>query len=159
MKRAQNLAGKSFGRYKRPGPPPSLLTLADLSPEQISSAVVHSLAIKYACTQLHPTMIPDLLDRATVALIFSKRSTRTRVASESAANILKGSTMFLGKEDGQLGVNETLEDTAKVVGSMTEGFMARVNGHEDVEVCEACTEIRTCANSCLRRSPSTLPSR
>ncbi len=42
--------------------------------------------------------------------------------------------MFLGKEDIQLGVNETLEDSAKVIGSMVDGIMARVYAHEEVEV-------------------------
>jgi ornithine carbamoyltransferase len=42
--------------------------------------------------------------------------------------------MFLGKEDIQLGVNETLEDSAKVIGSMVDGIMARVGAHSEVEV-------------------------
>jgi ornithine carbamoyltransferase len=42
--------------------------------------------------------------------------------------------MFLGGQDIQLGVNETLADTAKVVGSMADGFMARVGAHEEIEV-------------------------
>lgn len=62
------------------------------------------------------------------------------MASESAAHLLGGNVMFLGKEDSQLGVNETLRDTAYVVGSMTEGFMARVNAHEEVAVSQ--TDVR-----------------
>ncbi|ORX34273.1 Aspartate/ornithine carbamoyltransferase [Kockovaella imperatae] len=120
------------GRFKRQGPPPSLLTLADLSPGQISRAISHALAIKYVATRLHPRDLPAVLEKQTIALIFSKRSTRTRVASETAAHLLGANAMFLGKEDAQLGVNETLRDTANVVGSMTEGFMARVNAHEEV---------------------------
>jgi ornithine carbamoyltransferase len=66
-------------------------------------------------------------------MIFSKRSTRTRVASETATQLLGGQPMFLGSADIQLGVNETLEDTAKVVGSMVDGIMARVGEHDEVE--------------------------
>lgn len=42
--------------------------------------------------------------------------------------------MFLGQDDIQLGVNESLEDTAKVVSSMVDGIMARVGPHSDIEV-------------------------
>lgn len=69
-----------------------------------------------------------------MALMFSKRSTRTRVASETAAAALGGHAMFLGSADVQLGVNESLRDTATVVGSMVDGIMARVGPHSDVEV-------------------------
>ena len=42
--------------------------------------------------------------------------------------------MFLGSQDIQLGVNESLLDTAKVVSSMADGIMARVGSHYDIEV-------------------------
>ena len=42
--------------------------------------------------------------------------------------------MFLGAADIQLGVNESLYDTARVVSSMVDGIMARVGDHADVEV-------------------------
>lgn len=42
--------------------------------------------------------------------------------------------MFLGGQDIQLGVNESLMDTAKVIGSMVDGIMARVGDHSEVEV-------------------------
>lgn len=42
--------------------------------------------------------------------------------------------MFLGSGDIQLGVNETLEDSAKVIGSMVDGMFARVGKHEEVAV-------------------------
>lgn len=42
--------------------------------------------------------------------------------------------MFLGSGDIQLGVNESLYDTAKVVSSMVNGIMARVGDHSEVEV-------------------------
>ncbi|KIR67687.1 ornithine carbamoyltransferase [Cryptococcus bacillisporus CA1873] len=114
-------------------PPPHLLTLADLSPEQISNLIATAAALKFVSKNAHTAAIPKRLDRRTVALIFNKRSTRTRVASETSVEALGGHPMFLGKDDIQLGVNETLEDTAKVVGSMTDGIMARVAGHEEIE--------------------------
>lgn len=42
--------------------------------------------------------------------------------------------MFLGSQDIQLGVNESLLDTSRVVSSMVDGIMARVGGHEEIEV-------------------------
>ncbi|SGY14443.1 BQ5605_C010g06184 [Microbotryum silenes-dioicae] len=77
------------------------------------------------------------LDHKTVALMFSKRSTRTRVASESAVHMLGGHPMFLGAGDIQLGVNESLYDTSRVVSSMVDGIMARVGHHSEVETLAA----------------------
>jgi ornithine carbamoyltransferase len=66
--------------------------------------------------------------------MFTKRSTRTRVASETSIKALGGHPMFLGPSDIQLGVNESLYDTAKIVSSMADGIIARVGGHEEIEV-------------------------
>lgn len=68
----------------------------------------------------------------TVAMMFSKRSTRTRVSTEAAVAQLGGQPMFLGKDDIQLGVNESLYDTAVVISSMVSCIFARVNKHADV---------------------------
>ena len=42
--------------------------------------------------------------------------------------------MFLGGQDIQLGVNESLLDTSRVISSMVDGIMARVGAHEEIEV-------------------------
>ncbi|MCJ1448249.1 MAG: ornithine carbamoyltransferase [Stictis urceolatum] len=63
---------------------------------------------------------------------FSKRSTRTRVSMEGAIVALGGHPMFLGKEDIQLGANESLRDTSVVISSMVSGLVARVGPHSDV---------------------------
>lgn len=49
-----------------------------------------------------------------VAMIFQKRSTRTRVSTETGMGLLGGRALFLGPTDIQLGVNESMKDTAKV---------------------------------------------
>jgi len=46
--------------------------------------------------------------------------------------------MFLGSQDIQLGVNESLLDTSKVVSSMVDGVMARVGAHSEIEVKRQC---------------------
>lgn len=68
----------------------------------------------------------------TVALLFSKLSTRTRVSTEGAIASMGGHPMFLGKNDIQLGVNESLYDTSKVISSMVSSIVARVGPHADV---------------------------
>lgn len=113
--------------------PPHLLTLADYSAEEIASLVQAALAFKLVAKKWGPALLPKTLQDRTVALMFSKRSTRTRVASETSVALLGGHAMFLGSQDIQLGVNESLRDTATVVGSMVDGIMARVKGHDEVE--------------------------
>lgn len=75
----------------------------------------------------------DKLLGKTVALIFSKRSTRTRLSSEGAAAFFGAQPMFLGKDDIQLGVNESLYDSAKVISSMVSAVFARVNSHSEIQ--------------------------
>lgn len=69
----------------------------------------------------------------TVALIFSKRSTRTRISTEGAVAFFGAQPMFLGKDDIQLGVNESFYDTTKVVSSMVSCIFARVNRHSEIQ--------------------------
>jgi ornithine carbamoyltransferase len=67
-----------------------------------------------------------------VAMTFSKRSTRTRVSTEGAVVAMGGHPMFLGRDDIQLGVNESLHDTSVVISSMVSAIVARVGPHSDV---------------------------
>jgi ornithine carbamoyltransferase len=92
--------------------PRSLLSLADLSVAEIQNLLQLSHALKRASKA--GERLEQSLSNKTVALMFSKRSTRTRVASESATAALGGHPMFLGASDIQLGVNESLLDTSKV---------------------------------------------
>lgn len=116
--------------------PPHLKTLADLSPAEITKLISNAFSMKAQAKSAVPLRIRQSLYGQTIALIFNKRSTRTRVASETATKLLGGHPMFLGGQDIQLGVNETLADSAKVISSMADGFMARVGAHEEIEVSE-----------------------
>ncbi|WVQ85351.1 ornithine carbamoyltransferase [Cryptococcus sp. DSM 104549] len=113
--------------------PRHLLTLADLSTAELTLLLQNAAALKHLVKTFGPNNTISSLDKSTIALLFNKRSTRTRVASESSITALGGHTMFLGKDDIQLGVNESLEDSAKVIGSMTDGIFARVGRHEEIE--------------------------
>lgn len=98
-----------------PRKPPALLTLADLTPAQITKIINKSAKLKAECRYpaTGASRISKSLADKTVALLFSKRSTRTRVASETSIKLLGGHPMFLGSSDVQLGVNESLKDTSK----------------------------------------------
>lgn len=69
----------------------------------------------------------------TMAMIFQKRSTRTRVSTETGIARLGGHALFLGAEDIQLGVNETARDTARVLARYNDVILARVYGHNLIE--------------------------
>ncbi|KAI8873044.1 ornithine carbamoyltransferase [Ramicandelaber brevisporus] len=114
-------------------PVPHLLSMRDLTTPQIVSLVNSSLKLKHYAKNAGVTSAPSQpLKGQTLAVMFSKRSTRTRVSAESAMAYLGGHAMFLGSQDIQLGVNESLLDTAKVISSMVSGIMARVYKHEEV---------------------------
>ncbi|CAG8549075.1 1019_t:CDS:2 [Rhizophagus irregularis] len=108
-------------KYYSPAPPgiPHYLTHADLSAKEIYNLLTLAIQHKYNVKYLNKSSGAPLAGK-TLAVMFSKRSTRTRVATESAVAYLGGQPMFLGSQDIQLGVNESLLDTAKVVSSMVD---------------------------------------
>ncbi|EEB95758.1 hypothetical protein MPER_05221, partial [Moniliophthora perniciosa FA553] len=117
----------------------------DLSVPQIKRLLAHSFYSKQITKPWLQPQTPNShkknqlklpsqsLFNKTVALLFSKRSTRTRVAAETSVSLLGGRALFLGREDIQLGVNESPRDTARVIGGMCEGIFARVGAHEEIE--------------------------
>jgi len=73
------------------------------------------------------------LARRTLAMIFEKASTRTRVSFEAGMAQLGGSAMFLSPRDTQLGRGEPVADTARVLSRMVDCVMIRANAHASVE--------------------------
>lgn len=67
-----------------------------------------------------------------MSMIFQKRSTRTRVSTETGIALLGGHALFLGPSDIQLGVNESMKDTAIVLSRFNSVILARVYGHKDI---------------------------
>jgi ornithine carbamoyltransferase len=150
---------------------PHLMTLADLSGPQILRAVNHAYHLKQLST---PWLAPQLgsgkqprlrmpsqsLFNKSIALLFSKRSTRTRLAAETAALLLGGRAIFLGKDDIQLGVNESPRDTARVIGGMCQGIFARVGDDSEIEVGVTSRVLNLRSDTChfvLRNSQNTHP--
>jgi len=124
---------------------PHLMTLADLSSSQIHNIVSHAhhlkhISLPWLSPQQRGVKTPKLrmpsqsLFSKSIALLFSKRSTRTRLSAETAAILLGGKALFLGRDDIQLGVNESARDTARVIGGMCQGVFARVGDHSEIEV-------------------------
>ena len=69
----------------------------------------------------------------TMAMIFMKSSTRTRVSFEVGTCQLGGHALFLSPRDVQLGRGEPIRDTARVLSRMVDGIMIRTFAHSDIE--------------------------
>jgi ornithine carbamoyltransferase len=72
------------------------------------------------------------LEGRSLAMIFQKASTRTRVSFEVAMEQLGGHALYLNASDLQLGRGETVADTARVLSSYVDAIMARVFSHDDI---------------------------
>jgi len=105
----------------------SLLTWLDYSAEEIWYLLNLSKKVKAE------GVIPQRFSGKTIALIFEKRSTRTRCAFETAFGEEGGHPVFLSTADIQLGAKESVEDTARVLGRMFSAIQFRGFKQETVE--------------------------
>ena len=112
-----NLRGKSLG---------SLLHLTKEEIEQILNTS-ESLKFKLLRGEEYP-----LLKGKTLAMIFEKPSTRTRVSFEVGMWQLGGYALYLSANDLQLGRGETIADTAQTLSRYVNGIMARVFAHQTI---------------------------
>ena len=105
------------------------LTLLDIPKEEIKNLVHRAIELK-KMTKENIAYTP--LQNKTLALLFDKSSTRTRVSFEVGMTHFGGNTLFLSPRDTQLGRGEPIEDTAKVISSMVDCVVIRTHDHEDV---------------------------
>ena len=107
-----------------------LLKLLDLSTEDITNILNTADQLKY--NQKHG-IAHDYLKGKTLAMIFEKNSTRTRVSFEVGTYQLGGHALFLSGKESQIGRGEPIEDTARVLSRYCDGIMIRTFGQDTVE--------------------------
>ncbi len=106
------------------------LTLKDYTKEEILEIIDIGLEIK---KDLRAGIYKDELKKQTLAMIFEKSSTRTRVSFETGMYQLGGHALFLSNRDIHLGRGEPVKDTARVISSMCDMVMIRTFEHSMIE--------------------------
>ncbi len=108
----------------------NILTLDELNSKDLTHII--DLAIDLKKQQKKDKEKP-LLQKKTLAMIFEKPSTRTRVSFETGMFQLGGHALTLSPNDLQLSRGESIEDTAKVLSRYVNVIMARVYDHKSLE--------------------------
>lgn len=106
-----------------------LISMADLSNEEIIELLDMAEDLKEKRLR---GKVTDLLKNKSLAMIFEKSSTRTRVSFEAGMADLGGHALYLNYRDIQIGRGETVADTARVLSGYVHGITARVNSHDTV---------------------------
>ncbi len=106
------------------------LNLSDIAAEDLRQILSEAHRIKKA--HLAGETFEPLRGK-TLAMIFEKNSTRTRISFEVAMRQLGGSAMYLSRSDLQLGRGESIADTARVISRYVDIIMIRSNYHETIE--------------------------
>ena len=102
-------------KFKSPFKGRSLLNWIDWTPEEINQILDYAFLVK---KQSHKGEVHQRFLGKTIALIFEKRSTRTRSSFETAFGEEGGHPVFMSTDDIQLGEKESVKDTARVLGRM-----------------------------------------
>ena len=105
----------------------NMILVDSLSPKEISE--IMKLAGKL---KKYPFMRKKALANKTLALLFQKPSTRTRISFEVAMTHLGGYTLYLSPDEISMGVREPVKDVACVVSRYVDAIVARVFSHDDI---------------------------
>lgn len=106
------------------------LALLDMTPQELDSLINRATELKQICQRGE---IYEPLKNKTLAMIFDKSSTRTRVSFEVGMAQFGGHAMFLSPRDTQLSRGEPIEDSAKVLSRMVDVIMIRTFEHSSIE--------------------------
>ena len=102
------------------------LAIPDFSRDELTQLLERARSLKAGVDRAQ-------LTGKTLAMIFRKSSTRTRVSFQVGMTQLGGHALFLSDADSQIGRGETVHDTAKVLSRYVEGIMIRTFAHAEVE--------------------------
>lgn len=105
-----------------------LICLSDWSVDDVSYVLRLARDVKQ-----YPKRYSGALAGNTLAMVFEKPSTRTRISFNQAMVQTGGTPLYLSSADLQLGRGETIEDTAKVLSRYVQAIMARTFSHSTVE--------------------------
>ena len=107
----------------------NFINFDDLSLQDLEAIIDHALSLK---KEHKSGKINNSLKNKTLAMIFDKSSTRTRVSFEAGMTQLGGQSLFLSEKDIQLGRGEPITDSAIVISSMVDAVMLRLSSHENI---------------------------
>lgn len=105
-----------------------LLTLAELTPDQLSELLTLALHIKQ-----NPEQYNKVLAGKSIALLFEKPSLRTRVSFDVGINKLGGHSVYLDQQNGAMGKRETVADFGSNLACWTDAIVARVYSQKTLE--------------------------
>ncbi len=106
------------------------LTLMDMTAVELHRLLRRAVELKAMQKVGH---LHEPLKNRTLAMVFEKSSTRTRVSFETAMIQFGGQAIFLSPRDTQLGRGEPVEDSARVLSRMVDAVMIRTYEHEKIE--------------------------
>jgi len=110
--------------------PRHFLDLDALDAKTLRTIIDMAHAMKRAGKRTPAKFKPDDIAESTLAMIFEKPSTRTRVSFDVAMRQLGGQTLSLNNSDLQLGRGESIADTARVLSRYVDAIMIRANSHD-----------------------------
>lgn len=109
-----------------------LTSIADLNEEEILNLILYAIELKKNRHNCNNNLEKQALTGKTLALMFEKPSTRTRLSFETAMFQLGGNTIYLNSNDLQLSRGESIQDTAKTISLYVDCLVARVYSHETI---------------------------
>ncbi len=106
-----------------------LLSIHDLTSEEVERILTMAQKLK----RMQKIGVPhEYCKGKTLAMLFSKASTRTRISFETGFHQLGGHAIYLSDKDSQIGRGEPIRDTARVLSRMVDGIMVRTFAHASV---------------------------